>query len=175
MIVYKDILKKLKDAGYNTTRLRNEKLIPESTITRIRKNEPILTDTLNTACMLTGLPIEELVEYREDKKLKTYHIIDKRERSNNELIHYTFEEVKQYFKPSVEQYDTEDIAAFEEAYAKWYEVKDVDDLRDYLQQDYGLGTEVPYIIEEDEIEDEEARQRANDFFRNAGEKDYDYE
>ena len=33
MIIYKDILAKLNSAGYNTTRLRREKLLPESTIT----------------------------------------------------------------------------------------------------------------------------------------------
>ena len=67
MIIYKDILAKLKDAGYTTTRLRREKLIPESTITRIRANKPITTETLAVICELTGLPVEELVEYRKEK------------------------------------------------------------------------------------------------------------
>ena len=66
MIVYKDILKKLKDAGYNTTRLRKEKLLPESTITRLRNNMVITTDTINTICKLTGLPIGELIEYVDE-------------------------------------------------------------------------------------------------------------
>ena len=67
MIIYKDILTKLKDAGYTTTRLRREKLLPESTITRIRKNQTITTETLGVICELTGLPVEELVEYRKEK------------------------------------------------------------------------------------------------------------
>lgn len=66
MIIYKDILQKLKDAGYTTTRLRKEKLIPESTLTRIRNGEPIKTDTLGVICQLTGLPVEELIEYHPD-------------------------------------------------------------------------------------------------------------
>lgn len=66
MILYKDILTKLKDAGYTTTRLRKEKLIPESTLTRIRNGEPIKTDTLDLICNLTGLPVEDLIEYKRD-------------------------------------------------------------------------------------------------------------
>ena len=42
MIRYKrDILQMLKDAGYNTTRIRKEKLISEATLTNIRKGKPI--------------------------------------------------------------------------------------------------------------------------------------
>lgn len=64
MIIYKDILGKLKAAGYSSTRLRREKLISESILTKIRNNQPITTDTLNTICELTGLPISELIEYK---------------------------------------------------------------------------------------------------------------
>lgn len=63
-IIYKDILAKLKDAGYNTTRLRREKIISESTITRIRNGEPIKTDTLGVICELTGLEVSDLIEYK---------------------------------------------------------------------------------------------------------------
>lgn len=65
MIVYKDILEKLKKAGYNTTRLRREKLLSESSLSRIRKNQHISTETLNVICELTGLPVEDLIEYRD--------------------------------------------------------------------------------------------------------------
>ena len=64
-IIYKDILQKLKDAGYNTTRLRREKIISESTITRIRNGEPIKTDTLGVICELTGLDVSDLIEYKK--------------------------------------------------------------------------------------------------------------
>lgn len=67
MIIYKDILLKLSEAGYNTTRLRREKLIPESTLARIRHNESISMDTLNTIYKLTGKPVENLIEYKEEK------------------------------------------------------------------------------------------------------------
>lgn len=66
MIVYKDILGKLADAGYNTTRIRREKILSESTLTQLRNNKRISTDTLDTVCRLTGLPVEDLIEYRQD-------------------------------------------------------------------------------------------------------------
>ena len=66
MIVYKDILGKLADDGYNTTRIRREKILSESTLTQLRNNKRISTDTLDTVCRLTGLPVEDLIEYRQD-------------------------------------------------------------------------------------------------------------
>jgi putative transcriptional regulator len=65
MIIYKDILTKLKDSGYNTSRLRREKIISESTITRIRNGEPIKTDTLGLICELTGLEVSDLIEFKK--------------------------------------------------------------------------------------------------------------
>lgn len=66
MIIYKDILKKLKEAGYPTTRLRREKIFTESTIGRLRNGSPVNTSTINTVCKLTGLPVEEVMEYVPD-------------------------------------------------------------------------------------------------------------
>lgn len=68
MIIYKDILNKLKEAGYNTNRLRKEKLLPESTLMRLRNGGTINTDTIDKICNLTGLPIEALFEHIPDKK-----------------------------------------------------------------------------------------------------------
>lgn len=67
MIKYKDVLKKLEDAGYSTYRLRKEKLLSEYTLTSIRTNKPINISTLDTICRLTGLPVEELIEYKPDE------------------------------------------------------------------------------------------------------------
>lgn len=63
MIVYKDILSKLSDSGYNTTTIRKEKILSESTLTKIRNNEPISLDSLEIISMLTNEPIENLVEF----------------------------------------------------------------------------------------------------------------
>lgn len=62
MIIYKNVLEKLKEAGYNTTRLRNEKILSESTLTKLRNNEPINLETLDKICELTGADIPDLIE-----------------------------------------------------------------------------------------------------------------
>ena len=67
MIIYKDVIEKLKAAGYNTTRLRNEKLLSESTLQKLRTGGSITLDTLNTICRLTSLQVEDLIEYRAEK------------------------------------------------------------------------------------------------------------
>lgn len=66
MIIYKDILAKMKAAGYSTARIRKEKILSESTLTKIRNNKAITTDTLDVICGITKLPVEELMEYREE-------------------------------------------------------------------------------------------------------------
>ena len=67
MIIYKDILKKLSDAGYNTNRLRKEKLLSEGTIQRLREGKSITMDTLDVICQLTNLQISDLVEFVGEK------------------------------------------------------------------------------------------------------------
>ena len=64
MIVYKDILSKLSEAGYNTTTIRKEKILSESTLTKIRKNEPIRLDSLEVISKPTHEPVENLVEFK---------------------------------------------------------------------------------------------------------------
>lgn len=64
MIIYKNVLEKLKEAGYNTTRIRKEKILSESTLTKLRNNEPINLETLDKICELTGADIPELIERR---------------------------------------------------------------------------------------------------------------
>lgn len=64
MIVYKDILAKLSQAGYNTTIIRKDKILSESTLTKIRNNEPIRLDSLELISKLTNEPIENLVEFK---------------------------------------------------------------------------------------------------------------
>lgn len=68
MIVYKDIIKKLKEAGYTATRIREEKLISESTMSRIRRGESISTNTIDIVCKLTGCKVEDILEYVSDEE-----------------------------------------------------------------------------------------------------------
>lgn len=66
MIIYKNILQKLKDAGYNTNRIRKENLLSESVLQRLRDGRPITTDTLNIICNLTGCKIDEIIEHKKE-------------------------------------------------------------------------------------------------------------
>lgn len=67
MIIYKDILQKLKDAGYNTTRIRKEKVFGESILQRLREGGALTTTTLDKICELTGLDITDLIEYKKSE------------------------------------------------------------------------------------------------------------
>lgn len=66
MIIYKDIIKKLKDAGYNSTVIRKNNILPQSVLQRLRDGKPITTDTIDTICKLTGLNVGDLIEYVYD-------------------------------------------------------------------------------------------------------------
>jgi putative transcriptional regulator len=64
MIIYKEILQKLKDAGYNTNRIRKEKILSEGTLQRLRDGRPITTETIDTICNLTGCDIVDIIEHK---------------------------------------------------------------------------------------------------------------
>lgn len=66
MIVYHDILGKLSAAGYPSTRIQREKLIPNSTLNRIRHGTPISTATLDTICRLLSCQPSDLITYEKD-------------------------------------------------------------------------------------------------------------
>lgn len=63
IIIYKDILGKLKAAGYNTNRLRQEKRLPESTIQAIRSGKPITTKSIDTICSLLNCKPGDILDY----------------------------------------------------------------------------------------------------------------
>ena len=52
MIFYQDILQKLAAKGWTSYRLRKEKALPESVLTRIRQGQPITTETIDKICEL---------------------------------------------------------------------------------------------------------------------------
>lgn len=52
-LVYKiDVLQALKDKGYNTNKLRKEKLLAESTIQKLREGKPINWTNIAQICTL---------------------------------------------------------------------------------------------------------------------------
>lgn len=66
MIIYKDVLSKLKAAGYNTTVLMRDRLISQATLDAIRHNRPIALKSLDAICKLTGLQPGDLIAYVKD-------------------------------------------------------------------------------------------------------------
>lgn len=65
-----DVLQELKNKGYNTNRIRKEKIIPEGTLTKIRNNqgEPVTTATINILCKLLNKQPGQLLEYFPDNQ-----------------------------------------------------------------------------------------------------------
>ena len=63
-IQYKiDILAALKEKGYSSTRIREEKLIGQSYLQQLRHGELVSWKTLNTICSLLDCQPGDLIEY----------------------------------------------------------------------------------------------------------------
>ena len=66
-IQYKtDILSSLKDAGYNTNRLRKEKLLSEGVIQALREGKYISLQNVSKICELLNCQPGDLMEYVKD-------------------------------------------------------------------------------------------------------------
>ncbi len=64
MIRYKiDVLEALKNIGYSSYRLRQEKIIGESTLQKIRKGELMSWETLSRVCGLLDCQPGDILEY----------------------------------------------------------------------------------------------------------------
>ena len=67
MIQYRfNLLEALNQAGYNTTRIRKEKLIPEATLQNMRKSKPISMTTLDTLCRLLDCQPGDILIYEKE-------------------------------------------------------------------------------------------------------------
>lgn len=66
-IKYKiDIIQTLKEAGYNTNRIRNDKIMGEAMLQKIRHGELVSWKTIDTLCSLLDCQVGDLVEYVKD-------------------------------------------------------------------------------------------------------------
>lgn len=61
-----NVLDALKKAGYNTNRLRIEKLLSEGTIQSLRHEKKISFDTINTICKILNCQPGDIIEYVKD-------------------------------------------------------------------------------------------------------------
>lgn len=67
MFVYKfDVLETLKESGYNTTRLRREKLLGENAIQSLRRGEMVGIIALEKICRLLDMQPGNIIKYVED-------------------------------------------------------------------------------------------------------------
>lgn len=70
-IKYKrSILPWLKEKGYNTTRLRREKLFGEATIQAFRTGKPIAFSGLDKLCSMLECKVEDIIVYVPDEEEK---------------------------------------------------------------------------------------------------------
>lgn len=67
MIIYKDVFKKLSDAGWSIYRIKKEKKIGGGTIDRIKAGLSVSTDTIDVICQMCGCQPGEIIEYRDQE------------------------------------------------------------------------------------------------------------
>ena len=69
MFKYKiDILSDLKQAGYNTNRIRQENLLSQSTLQKFREQNTKLTlENLGVVCKLLNCQLSDILEYVPDQ------------------------------------------------------------------------------------------------------------
>lgn len=68
LIYKKNILDSLKEKGYTTYKLRNEKLLSESTIQKLRQGEGISWENIETLCRLMNCDISDICAFVRDEK-----------------------------------------------------------------------------------------------------------
>ena len=61
-----DVLAALKEKGYNTNRIRTEKLLSQSTLQKFRSNQGVSWENLETLCKLLDCQPADLIEFVKD-------------------------------------------------------------------------------------------------------------
>ena len=63
-----DTLSALKNKGYSTTRIREEKLIGQSYLQQLRHDELVSWKTIDTLCRLLECNVGDIVEYVDEQE-----------------------------------------------------------------------------------------------------------
>lgn len=58
-----EVLSALKEHGFTTYRIRKEKLLSESTVQKLRKQEPLAWENIETLCRLLDCQPSDILEY----------------------------------------------------------------------------------------------------------------
>ena len=64
-----NVMDKLKDKGYSSTRLRKEKLLGESYMSQLRRGDMVSWAALDTICTLLNCQPGDLIEHRHDTRV----------------------------------------------------------------------------------------------------------
>ena len=66
-MIYKiNVLQALKDKGYSTYRIKNEKLLSKSTLQKRREGKPVSWENIEAFCRMLESQPGELLEYKPD-------------------------------------------------------------------------------------------------------------
>ena len=66
MIFKINVLQALKYKGYSTYRIKNEKLLSQSTLQKLREGKPVSWENIEAFCRLLELQPGDLLEYKPD-------------------------------------------------------------------------------------------------------------
>lgn len=66
-----DVLAALKEKGYTSTKIRNEKLIGQATLQRLRHKQSVSFDVLAKLCELLECNIGDILEYVDEEEANT--------------------------------------------------------------------------------------------------------
>ncbi len=66
MIVFDDIMGKLAEHGWTSYKIRQEKILPESVMSRLRNGKTITTDTIDKICSLCDCQPGDLIHYERN-------------------------------------------------------------------------------------------------------------
>lgn len=62
-----DVLAKLKEAGYTTTKIRKDKIMGEAMLQKIRQGQLVSWATMETLCELLACDVGDLITYTKDE------------------------------------------------------------------------------------------------------------
>lgn len=62
-----DVLEALKSKGYSSYRIRQEKLLSESTLQKLRNRLPISWENIETLCKLLDVQPDAIIEYAKEE------------------------------------------------------------------------------------------------------------
>jgi len=66
VIVFADIMQLLAQHGWSSYRIRKERVISEGTMSRLRKGQPVTTETLDVICRLCQCQPGDLIRWVPD-------------------------------------------------------------------------------------------------------------